>query len=77
MEALQSFLTNSKDANSVYNQVFDSCSYKKDLVWDIAGYMFGGFETSTKTNASLLYYLSIHPEVKEKLLKELDRHILI
>jgi len=29
--------------------------------------MFGGFETSTKTNSSLLFHLSQNPEVKEKL----------
>jgi len=34
-------------------------------------FFLGGMKTSQITTANLIYYLSQHPEVKEKLLKEI------
>ena len=43
----------------------------------MAGYMFGGFETSTKTNSSILLYLLKYPETKIKLEDEIEANILV
>ena len=66
----------STDENSVYAQVNKVQPDKDGLFWDVLGYMFGGFETSTKTNQTLFFYLAKYPEIRRKLLKEIQDYVV-
>ena len=76
--SLRSFLTRSTDTTSVYMQVNSSGRFNsEDVLLDMLGLLFAGFDTSSYGLSSLLYNLKKYPSAMEKLKSELSRYNLV
>lgn len=67
----------SKDQSSVYNQILNTGEIDAEAVYkDVMTILFAGHETISKSLCSALLQLKRHPEIEEKLRKEIDDALL-
>ena len=76
--SLRTFLTKSTDTSSVYMQVNASEKFNsEDVLLDMLGLLFAGFDTSSFGLSSMLYNLKKYPLTMEKLKSELKKYNLV
>ena len=72
-KALGEFLSKSKDSDSVYRQVKDSGRFEQaDIVVDMIGLLFAGFDTTSHGLCSMMYFLKKYPDTMNKLKQNLQ-----
>ena len=73
--ALAEYLETSLDKDSVYFLLYSSKQYTKhECIMDALMMIFGGFDTSAHSLASMVRLLKRNPDKYDKLMKELDRY---
>jgi cytochrome P450 len=73
-DKIREFCENSKDKESVYNQMLNTGKFEKVDVWhDIIGLLGAGMDTTSTAAASALYLLKKNPQKMQKLLNELSK----
>lgn len=76
---MKNFLETTLDKDSVYHKVLREASEldKNEVFSDVMSFMFGGHETTSRTLTSSILFLKRYPEIRTKILNEIQEKIFL